>query len=72
MVCETTLKPSVNMAPAQSIAALFNRWRKPGSRSKPLARHVIIGQWGERQAEKYLRRHGYRLLYRNFVPPGGG
>ena len=24
------------------------------------------------QAAQYLRRHGYRILYRNFVPPGGG
>ena len=72
MVCTNTLKPSVTMAPAPSIAALFNRWRKPASRSKPLPRHVVFGQWGERQAEKYLRRHGYRILYRNFVPPGGG
>jgi putative endonuclease len=72
MVCGTTLKPSVTMAPAPSIAALFDRWRRPGSRSKPPPRHVVFGQWGERQAEKYLRRHGYRILYRNFVPPGGG
>jgi putative endonuclease len=72
MVCASTSKPSDPMAPAQSIADLFNRWRKRSSRSKPLPRHVVFGQWGERQAEKYLRRHGYRILYRNFVPPGGG
>jgi putative endonuclease len=72
MVCANTSKPSVTMALAPSIAALFNRWRRPGSRSKPPPRHVVFGQWGERQAEKYLRRHGYRILYRNFVPPGGG
>jgi putative endonuclease len=60
------------MAPAPSIAALFNRWRKPASRSKPLPDHVVFGQWGEREAAKYLRRHGYSVLYRNFVPPGGG
>ena len=72
MVCASTSKPSDPMAPAQSIADLFNRWRKRSSRPKPLPRHVVFGQWGERQAEKYLRRHGYRILYRNFVPPGGG
>ena len=60
------------MAPAPSIAALFNRWRKRSARAKPLPRHVVFGQWGERQAAQYLRRHGYRILYRNFVPPGGG
>jgi len=60
------------MAPAPSIADLFNRWRKRKSRSKPLPDHIVFGQWGEHKAEKYLRRHGYRILYRNFVPPGGG
>jgi putative endonuclease len=25
-----------------------------------------LGQWGQRQAEKYLRRKGYRLLTRNY------
>ena len=47
-------------------------WGKPKSRSKPLPRHVVFGQWGENQAALYLRRQGYRILYRNFVPPGGG
>lgn len=26
-----------------------------------------IGQWGEEQAVKYLKRHGYRIVERNFV-----
>ncbi len=50
----------------------MRRWRKPRARSKPLPDHVLFGQWGERQAEQYLRRHHYRILYRNFIPPGGG
>jgi len=58
--------------PAPSIADFLNRWRKRPARAEPLSRHVVFGQWGERQAGKYLRRHGYRILYRNFVPPGGG
>jgi putative endonuclease len=60
------------MARPPSIADLFNRWRKRHARAKPLPRHVVFGQWGERQAAHYLRRHGYRILYRNFVPTGGG
>jgi len=60
------------MVPPPPIADLFNRWRKRHARAKPLPRHVVFGQWGERQAAHYLRRHGYRILYRNFVPPGGG
>ena len=72
MVCGNTSKLSANMAPAPPIAGLFSRWRKRNSRSKPLPDHIVFGQWGERQAERYLRRHHYRILYRNFVPPGGG
>lgn len=60
------------MAPAPPIAGLFNLWRKRSSRSRPLPRHIQFGRWGERQAERYLRRRRYRILYRNFVPPGGG
>ncbi|MGA0094581.1 MAG: YraN family protein [Chthoniobacterales bacterium] len=60
------------MVPAPSIAALFNRWRKRNCRSKQLPDHLVFGRWGELEAAKYLRRHGYRILYRNFVPPGGG
>jgi Predicted endonuclease distantly related to archaeal Holliday junction resolvase len=47
-------------------------WLRPESRAKPLPRHLVFGQWGEDQAACYLRRHGYRILYRNFVPSGGG
>lgn len=50
----------------------MSRWRKLCSRSKPLPDHVAFGRWGERQAEQHLRGRGYRILYRNFVPPGGG
>ena len=60
------------MALVPSIAALLPPWGKPKSRSKPLPRHVVFGQWGEDQAARYLQRHHYRILYRNFVPPGGG
>jgi putative endonuclease len=72
MVCASTSKPSATMALVPSIAALLPPWGKPKSRAKPLPRHVVFGQWGENQAALYLRRHGYRILYRNFIPPGGG
>lgn len=72
MVCANTSTPSAAMAPAPSIADRLRRLLKLPSRSKPLPRHLVFGQWGEQQAANYLRRHGYRILYRNFVPPGGG
>lgn len=57
------------MARVPIIADLLNRWRK---RSTPLPDHLLLGRWGERQAERHLRRHHYRILHRNFRAPGGG
>lgn len=58
------------MAPAPHIAGLLRRWLKRGKKAVP--DHIAFGQWGEREAEKFLRRHKYRILYRNFRAPGGG
>lgn len=60
------------MARVPIIADLLRRWRKRAPRSTPLPDHVLLGQWGERQAERYLRRRHYRILHRNFRAPGGG
>lgn len=47
----------------------LGRWTKPPSLSKgPLA----LGAWGERVAAKELRRHGIKILYRNYRAPHGG
>lgn len=58
------------MALLPSIAGLLRRSRKPVKKPEP--DHIVFGRWGEDQAAKHLRRHGFRILYRNFVPPGGG
>jgi putative endonuclease len=58
------------MALLPSIAGLLHRSRKPSKKTDP--DHIVFGRWGEDQAAKYLRQHGFRLLYRNFIPPGGG
>lgn len=34
-------------------------------------RHAL-GREGERLAQRHLRRHGYKILYRNFRAPRGG
>ena len=34
-------------------------------------RHAL-GREGERLAQRHLRRHGYKILYRNFRAPHGG
>ena len=34
---------------------------------KKLPPHLVAGKKGERYAERYLRRHGYRIVCRNFT-----
>ena len=60
------------MAPALLIADLLPRWLKRKKRSEPLPRHILFGRWGERTAADYLRGQRFRILYRNYRPPGGG
>ena len=55
------------MGLVQSIADLFARF----SRRRADPRHSL-GRRGERLAEKFLRRHGHKILHRNFRPKGGG
>jgi putative endonuclease len=58
------------MGLVQSIAALFFRSSKRSSISSD-PRHRL-GREGERIAERYLKRAGYKILYRNFRAPRGG
>jgi putative endonuclease len=57
------------MGLVRSIAGLFARFSKPAPPSDP--RHSL-GRQGERLAEKFLKRNGYKILYRNFRAKGGG
>jgi putative endonuclease len=57
------------MGLVQSIAALFSRSARRNSASDP--RHAL-GRRGEKLAEKYLRKHGCKILRRNFRAKGGG
>jgi putative endonuclease len=59
---------------APSIAALFSRFGKWSFRSPdPSALSAAeLGPLGEKVAARHLRRHGYRVLYRNFRAPRGG
>src|SRR5689334_15535796 len=60
----------MNMAHAQSTGGLLSRWRNRFLRSK--SAHLRIGVRGEKLAARYLRRHGFRILYRNFRGRRGG
>jgi putative endonuclease len=60
----------MNMAPVRSIAARLNPWRSRFSPSS--SAHLRLGERGERLAARYLRRQGYKILYRNFRGGKGG
>jgi putative endonuclease len=52
------------------IADLSNRWRSRFSRLRP--EHLRLGTRGEKLACRFLRRSGYKVLYRNFRGRSGG
>jgi|SRR3954447_5687831 len=64
----------MSLAPARFIAALSNRWRSRSSTSPSPERPDTgeRGRRGEKLAAKFLRRHGYKILYRNFRGRTGG
>ena len=55
---------------ADSVSALSKRWRERFSREKPL--HLRRGATGEKMAARFLRKRGYKVLYRNFRGRTGG
>jgi putative endonuclease len=52
------------------IADLSNRWRSRSSSSPPP--HLRLGKRGETLACRFLRKNGYKILYRNFRGRTGG
>ena len=52
------------------IADLSNRWRSRSSSSQP--RHLRLGTRGENLACRFLKKNGYKILYRNFRGRTGG
>jgi putative endonuclease len=62
----------MNMGLVRSIADLSSRWRNRFSRSKELSEHLRLGAHGEKLACTFLRRGGYKILYRNFRARHGG
>ena len=41
------------------------------NRNKLLADIKLLGKWGERQCEKFLKRKGFKTLTRNFTCKAG-
>src|ERR1700716_156869 len=54
----------MNTGLVRFIADLSNRWHSRSSSSRP--RHLRLGTRGEKLAGRFLRRNGYKILYRNF------
>jgi putative endonuclease len=52
------------------IADLSNQWRSRFSTSHP--EHLRLGTRGEKLACRFLRKSGYKVLYRNFRGRSGG
>ena len=52
------------------IADLSSRWRSRFSSSPP--RHLRLGSRGENLACRFLKKNGYKILYRNFKGRTGG
>ena len=61
----------MNLDPARFIAALSSRWRNRFSPSRK-SEHLRRGARGEKLACRFLRRNGYKILYRNFRGRRGG
>lgn len=60
----------MNTGLVRSIADLSNRWRSRFLPSRP--QHLRLGTRGEKLAGQFLRRNGYKILYRNFRGRSGG
>jgi putative endonuclease len=60
------------MVLAPYIAKLFSRSPRASSPSPSEPDHLRLGRLGEQLAARHLRRHGFKILYRNFRPPRGG
>jgi putative endonuclease len=51
----------------------LSRWRSRFSRSSVSPEHIhALGARGEKLAARFLRRNGYKVLYRDFKPARGG
>src|SRR3984893_19259040 len=55
-----------------SLAAFSSRWHSRFSLFRRSSEHLRRGARGEKLACRFLRRHGYKILYRNFKGRRGG
>jgi len=64
----------MNSGLVRSIADLSNRWRSRfwPWRNSSTPEHIRRGTLGEKLARRFLRKNGYKILYRNFRGRSGG
>jgi putative endonuclease len=62
----------MNSVPSRSFAAHWRRWRRIPPFARAKTGHLQLGAQGEKLAARFLRRHGYKILYRNFRGRRGG
>lgn len=60
------------MGLARSTVSRFVRFANRCFRSRGLDPRHELGLWGEQQAARFLRRRGYKVLYRRFKAKRGG
>jgi putative endonuclease len=72
VVSFNVLASLMNIGLTRSVTDLSNWWQSRFSRSKELSQHVQLGARGEKLACRFLRRQGYKILYRNFRARHGG
>ena len=60
----------MNTVLARFTAARLSRWRSRFLSSKDS--HLRLGERGEKLAARFLRSHGFKILYRNFRGRQGG
>src|SRR5262245_44371299 len=60
----------MNTVLARFTAARLSRWRSRFLSSKDS--HLRLGDYGEKLAARFLRRQGFKILYRNFRGRQGG
>ena len=64
----------MNSTFARSLGIISSRWRNRFSRwrTSPKSSHLRRGARGETLACRYLKRNGYKILFRNFRGRSGG
>jgi putative endonuclease len=61
------------MGLVRSIVCRLRLWlSSPFSSSPPPPDSFALGEWGESVAGRFLRRQGFKILYRNFTSRSGG